>query len=56
MIPHPKAVICLLRGWWWSFRYAAPIAGHDFVEIESPPKTQVLQCQTCGDISTGWYR
>lgn len=49
---HP---FCFLRGVWLSLRYAAPISGHNFVEMPSGPKEQVLKCETCGYESRGWY-
>lgn len=49
---HP---ICLLRGVWWSFRHAAPISGHNFVEVRDTPTEQVLKCETCGFESIGRY-
>lgn len=52
MIPHP---LCLLRGWWWSLRWGAPISGHNFKEAEHDEKKQVLHCTTCGHTSTGWF-
>jgi hypothetical protein len=52
MIPHP---LCLLRGWWWSFRYAAPISGHDFIEVSAGPNEQALMCKTCGCKSVAQY-
>jgi hypothetical protein len=49
---HP---FCFLRGVWWSIRYAAPISGHNFVEIPSKPNEHVLKCSTCGHEDMGWY-
>jgi hypothetical protein len=49
---HP---LCFLRGLWWSMRQGAPISGHNFVEIPSDPKEQVLKCETCGYRSVGYY-
>lgn len=48
---HP---FCFLRGVWWSIRHAVPISGHDFVEMPSKPKEQVLKCKTCGFESRGY--
>ena len=49
-------MICFLRGLWWSWKTAAPVSGHDFVEVESSPKRHVLRCETCGHESIGWRR
>jgi len=48
--------ICVFRAIYRSIRCRAWVSGCDFKEVSymTPPTIQILECKTCGKISTAW--
>ena len=48
--------ICLIKSIYRSIRCRAWVSGCDFKEVSymTPPTIQILECKTCGKISTAW--
>lgn len=47
--------LCLIRMIWRSLRCRAWVSGCNYVEQDGTPENvQVLQCETCGQLSVAW--
>ena len=47
-------LICIIKGIFISIFNLTIISGHDYKEIYDNKDLQILECETCGDISIGW--
>ena len=47
-------MICFIRGIFRSIFNFNIISGHSYKEIYDNKDLQILECETCGDISIGW--
>lgn len=47
-------IICFIKGIWRSLITFSIVSGCDYVEIYDNKDIQVLECETCGNISVGF--
>jgi len=47
-------MICFFRGIFRSIISSMIVSGHNYREIYDNKDIQILECDTCGDISIGW--
>jgi hypothetical protein len=48
-------MICFIRGIFRSIRYFNLISGHNYIEKYNNEDVSILECETCGHISVGYY-